>query len=377
MNDPHRPPEEPPQGRYGRRRRPPADEQQQPPPPPPFVPHEPPPPQPPWQGAGGPQGTYPPPATPRYPGPGTPQNQPTGRHEQSPGHDQSPGHQPPTGGYRQPQGWQQQPTGGYRQPPGWQQHGGGYGQPAGGEPRGRHARPAQPQQTGPYAPVRPPGDHPQQPWFQPPPPPGGPPPPGHPFAQPPPGGRPDGRDDEPDGASPRARRTRLGPRTRRVVEACALAVLLPGLLGLYWVDETGRAESLEPPVKVSSVARGEIGELAGARWTVYKRESAPLPGSSARDAVQLQVVLAVKAQDAESVKTIGGYGMEYRFTDARGREWTANASKPVEVTPGQAFPLTVRGTVPRAGAESLALVVRPPETERRGGDPLPSLRFEP
>ncbi|OLT10844.1 hypothetical protein BJF79_25580 [Actinomadura sp. CNU-125] len=58
----------------------------------------------------------------------------------------------------------------------------------------------------------------------------------------------------------------------------ALAVLLPAFLGLNWIDESGRAESLEPPVRVSSVARGKIGEMSGARWTVYKRETARSPG---------------------------------------------------------------------------------------------------
>ncbi|WP_233618042.1 hypothetical protein, partial [Actinomadura sp. WAC 06369] len=239
---------------------------------------------------------------------------------------------------------------------------------AGGRSRGRHARP--PEQAGPFAHEQ------QQPQFQLPPPypPGGP--QAHGQQQPvsPYDPRPDGRDGE---ASAERRRTWLGPRARRVVEVCVLAVLLPGLLGLYWVDETGRAESLEPPVKVSSVARGKIGELVGARWTVYKRESAPQGGPAGQDAVQLQVVLAVKAQDAKSAKTVGGYGMEFRFVGRDGREWTADASKPPQVTPGQAFPITVRGTVPRARAESLALVVRPPESERRGADPLPSLRFEP
>lgn len=325
MNDPHRPPpDQPQQGRYGRQQQP-ADGQQQPGPP------------------------YPP---------------------------QSP--QPPASGQQQPNPY--------------------------GRSRGRHARPAQqpppPQQPGPgpYTHEQQQPAYTQQPHFQPPAP---YPQPGphqyapeqqqHAFGQhtpyPPPVGRPDGQDDpnrtnpenpEGDGTSSNPRRSRMGPRTRRVVEACALAVLLPSLLGLYWVDETGRAEDLEPSVKVSSVARGKIGELAGARMTVYKRESAPRPGApEGQDVVQLQVILAVKAQDAESAETIGGYGVEYRFVGGQGLEWTANASKPTRIQPGKAFPLTVRGTVPRAKAESLALEVRLPETARKGAAPLPSLRFEP
>ncbi|MBE1533328.1 hypothetical protein [Actinomadura algeriensis] len=283
--------------------------------------------------------------------------------------------QRPANPQQQPTGWQQRPP----NPPYQQQ-----------PPRGRHARHGQPPPPQPQQPAPGPYTHEyqrpaymQQPQFQPPPP--------YPPQQYPYPHQPDGRDgtgatgrpgggaaDGPDGPDEPAepRRSRLGSRTRRVIEACALAVLLPVLLGLHWIDESGRAESLDAPVRVSSVAKGKIGELLGARWTVYKREI--VPGTVENpDAVDLQVVLAVKAQDAKSVQAIGGYGTTYRFVDGQGREWGANARTPVNVQPGKAFALTVRGTVPRAKAGSLALEVRAPETARKGAAPLPSLRFEP
>ena len=280
---------------------------------------------------------------------------------------------------------QQPPDPGHRQPP----------------QRGRHARPGQPPPPQPQQPAPGPHTHehrrpayPPQPRFQPPPPyppqhahPPYPHPYPHPQQYPPPHrpderdgtgapGRPGGGDADGTDGPAGPRRSRLGPRTRRVVEACVLAVLLPALLGIHWIDESDRAESLEPPVRVSSVANGRIGEMLGARWTVYRRDT--VPGTNdGQDVVELRVVLAVKARDAKSVQAVGGFGTTYRFVDGQGHEWGADGRTSTEARPGKVFPLTVQGTVHRAKAGSLALVVRAPETARKGGAPLPSLRFEP
>lgn len=160
------------------------------------------------------------------------------------------------------------------------------------------------------------------------------------------------------------------------MEVLALVCLLPAFLGVQWLDETNRAESLEPPVKVSSIADGKVGELVGARWTLGERKITPRKAAG-QDVAELQVALGVKAPTAESAKKVGGYGMEFRFVDEQGREWTARASPTGQVPVGKVHVFTLRGTVPRAKAESLAVVVRPPKTERKGAAPLPSLRFEP
>jgi hypothetical protein len=180
---------------------------------------------------------------------------------------------------------------------------------------------------------------------------------------------------------PRAR-PRLRPRDRRIVQALALTALLPAFLVLKWMDETDSVQkNLKPPEKVMDVPHGGTGTLAGAQWKVVGRQATAPPsfGTKPKDdtVAELQVVLAVRPDDAAAAKTIGSYGFVYTFTDGGGRSWSATGLAAGTLRPGAAGRLTVRGTVPRAVAEALALRVQAPKASRKQGTPLPSLRFAP
>lgn len=183
----------------------------------------------------------------------------------------------------------------------------------------------------------------------------------------------------PDPPSPPARRMR--PRDRRIVQALAVAVLLPAFLVLKWVDQSdGAQQNLKPPEKVTSVAHGAVGHLADAQWKVVSRGTEAPLGSGDRqdgDATELQVVLAVRPETAAAAKTIGSYGVGYFFEDGDGRTWSAGGIAAGTPRQGVAGKLTVKGTVPRSEAAALALVVKAPKASRKKGKPLPSLRFAP
>ena len=183
-------------------------------------------------------------------------------------------------------------------------------------------------------------------------------------------------------AIPSRARPRLRPRDRRIVQALALTALLPALLVLKWTDETNSVhKNLKPPEKVTDVPRGATGTLAGARWKAIARQAtAPLSfGTKPKDdtVTQLQVVLAVRPDDAAAAKTIGSYGIVYTFTDGGGRSWSATGLAAGTLRAGTVGRITVRGTVPRTMAAALALRVQAPKASRKQGRPLPSLRFAP
>ncbi|MER6816312.1 hypothetical protein ABT299_44215 [Spirillospora sp. NPDC000708] len=183
-------------------------------------------------------------------------------------------------------------------------------------------------------------------------------------------------------AIPARPRSRLRPRDRRVIQALALTALLPALLVLKWMDETDSVEkNLKPPEKVTDVPRGATGTLVGARWKVVARQTAAPPsfGTKPKDGTvtELQVVLAVRPDDAAAAKAVGSYGIVYTFTDGDGRSWSATGLAAGTARPGTVGRVTVRGTVPRTVAVALALRVQAPKASRKQGTPLPSLRFAP
>jgi hypothetical protein len=178
------------------------------------------------------------------------------------------------------------------------------------------------------------------------------------------------------------RRPRIRPRDRRIVQAIALATLLPAFLGLKWMDEADSVQkNLKPPEKVTTVPHGQTGTLADAQWKVVARQArAPIAaGTGPQDdgTTELQVVLAVRPADAAAAKTIGSYGITYFFTDGDGRMWSATGLAAGTPRAGAPARLTVRSTVPRTKAAELALLVKAPKASRRPGRPLPSLRFAP
>ena len=175
----------------------------------------------------------------------------------------------------------------------------------------------------------------------------------------------------------------LRPHERRVLQAVALLCAVSALLSLHWLDEANNVEkNLKPPEKVVTVPPNEIGEFMGARWKVMKRETArPLAGGSAQgpaqgDVVELRFWVGVRPGDAASAKAVGSYGVAYRFVDGEGREWSATAAGGREFQAGVPALINLRGTVPRAKADSRELGIRAPRTDRKPGEPLLSLRFE-
>ena len=171
-------------------------------------------------------------------------------------------------------------------------------------------------------------------------------------------------------------RSRLRPRDRRVVQAIALVCAMSAYLVVHWADDTRTVrKNLDPPEKVTTVAEGQIGELAGARWKVFGRQKAAPLGKAQGDVTELRLQLAVRPSDAASAKAVGAYGLVYRFRDDDGRAWSATALRTREPAAGVAMAVTVRGTVPRAMADSLELEIRAPKTSRKPGAPQASLRF--
>lgn len=182
-----------------------------------------------------------------------------------------------------------------------------------------------------------------------------------------------------DGAE-EARESRLRPLDRRILQALALLCAVPVLLAVHWVDEVNNIEkNLKPPEKTVTVPPDGIGELVGARWKVMKRETArPLAGGAEQqgDVTELRLAVGVRPGDAASAKAIGSYGLVYRLVDGEGREWSAAATTAGrQPRAGVASLITVKGTVPRAKAESLELEIQAPKTSRQEGEPLLSLRF--
>ncbi|TDD83292.1 hypothetical protein [Actinomadura rubrisoli] len=185
-------------------------------------------------------------------------------------------------------------------------------------------------------------------------------------------------------------RVKLRPLDRRVIQAMALAALVPAFLSLQWLDEERSLRSnLKPREKVITVAHGAVGEFGGARWRLMGRENAasladpasapgtsPPGGTGAGDVTELRLTLAVRPLDAAGAKTVGSYGTVYRLRDGDGHVWSATGL--ALGTPRQGVPtrITVRATVPRAKVDSLVLEVRPPAYPRPKG-PLPLLRFAP
>ncbi|MEU8345949.1 hypothetical protein SAMN05443665_102174 [Actinomadura meyerae] len=186
-------------------------------------------------------------------------------------------------------------------------------------------------------------------------------------------------DTRPDGIPLPDLRQRSGmrPRDRRIAQAIALVCAVAAMLVIPWVDETNLMHaSVKPPEKVTTLPEGQIGELAGAKWKVFdRRTAAPLGNRQGGDVVELRLELAVRPADAAAAKAVGSYGLQFRFHDDDGRQWTATALRTGEPKAGVAMRITVKGTVPRAKADRLELRIRAPKETLKQGDPLVSLRF--
>ena len=177
------------------------------------------------------------------------------------------------------------------------------------------------------------------------------------------------------------KRSGLRPRERRILQILALVCLVPTLLSLQWLDETrGIEKGLKPPEKVVTARRDAVADFLGARWKALKYETAqPLAGGPDQGEVtELRVWVGVRPDTPEAAKTVGSYGLVFRFADDDGHRWSAAGTTTVGNPPraGSASLISVRGTVPRSKAESLELEIQQPKESRKQGRPLLWLRFE-
>ena len=173
------------------------------------------------------------------------------------------------------------------------------------------------------------------------------------------------------------RKEGMRPLERRLIQAVVLVCAVPGFLVLQWTDERKNVEgNLKPPEKVTTVPAGKIGEFAGAHWKLIGRKAGrPLTSAEGGDVAELQLSVAVRPETAASAKTVGSYGLTYQLFDDSGREWSALGTRRWEPRAGVPMLITVRGTVPRAKADSVELQIQQPKAERKKGAPLASLRF--
>lgn len=189
----------------------------------------------------------------------------------------------------------------------------------------------------------------------------------------------DSKGESEDGSKDGNRRG-LRPRERRALQAVALLCAVATLLSLQWLDEARTAEkNLKPPEKTVTAKPDAIADFLDARWKVLKYDTAQPLGSTSYqgDVTELRLWVGVRPNTAEAARTVGSFGLVYRFTDDGGRHWTALGTvtgKPPQA--GVASLITVRGTVPRSKADSLELEIRQPQASRKPGRPLLSLRFE-
>ncbi|MFG2006566.1 hypothetical protein ACGFNU_46215 [Spirillospora sp. NPDC048911] len=170
------------------------------------------------------------------------------------------------------------------------------------------------------------------------------------------------------------RREWLRSGERRFIEVIALVCLASLLLGFHWVESHDEVRKVfEPPEKVTSVARGAPGVLAGIEWRVTGRTVDPPLTGADPEVAQLRLTLAARPLDAAGAKAIKGYGIGYRVRDSEGHWWDASGL-PRASTPNQ---ITVRATVPRSKADSVTLEILAPREPEKRGAPRPSLRFAP
>lgn len=190
----------------------------------------------------------------------------------------------------------------------------------------------------------------------------------------------------PDGSSPSSTRRRLDPRRRRMVEALALALLVPLTLGLQWFDQKKLVEAVFAPEEaITVVPRAKTAEMAHARWVMGGRLPNASNGlstaSKVEGATKITLLVGVKALDPQGSKEASVGNLKFRLVDRAGNKWEANADYKGEdgrfvgnPPVGKAIPIHVTAEVPAQLADQLVLDVMQTGPHRPKG-PVRVLRF--
>jgi hypothetical protein len=190
-----------------------------------------------------------------------------------------------------------------------------------------------------------------------------------PGPQPPPPGTPPQLD------PPRPRR-----RKRRLIELGALLIVLPGLIGIQWYDDSNNAAPRDPHKHVVVVPRSAWATLGHTRWhMVGRRPDSSQSTTTPADTADVTLVLEAKVLDAKGGKELDI--MEYELRDRTGRVWSADGDVESPTVTSGAPPVgttvrvTVTGTVPRDRLSSVVLDVHVDSYDRPQRNVLDVLRF--
>ena len=176
---------------------------------------------------------------------------------------------------------------------------------------------------------------------------------------------------------PIERKKRLSPGLRRAVEACALLVMLPGLLVARWIDDSDQALQWQPREHVTVVRRGGTGTLGHTQWRFIGRDAtvALRSRTTPAGAVKLTLLLEVRALDAQGVKDANE--ISYQVRDRAGHIWTGTDETGADdLVVGARTPVTVTATVPERLVSSVVLEAgQDPFARRRREAPVELLLF--
>jgi hypothetical protein len=177
-----------------------------------------------------------------------------------------------------------------------------------------------------------------------------------------------------------ARRRRLSPGRRRMVEAVVFVVLASAYLTVEWTDRVEQASSSwTRSEKVTVVRLGATGRLGRADWRMLGRDAtSPLRARlTPAGAVHLTLVVEVRPLDAQGVKDVKA--ATYRVRDAQGHIWSAFGSPAGEKDPvaGSVERVTVTTDVPEKAASTVLLegVLANSATPGKKPGPVRVLRF--
>jgi hypothetical protein len=195
------------------------------------------------------------------------------------------------------------------------------------------------------------------------------------YGPPPPGGA--------DEVPPRPRR-----RKRRLIEFGALLILLPGVLGVRWYDDSNLAVTRDPHQRVTVVPSGAWAKLGSNQWRMLGRPDpnstssgggGSLSGESPPGSAQLILLLEVKVLAAQGAKDLGK--MQYEIRDREGHVWSADGAvqnqsiDDEDPAPGSTQRVRVTATVPRGKVSSVVLDLHIQPFDRPEREVLEVLRF--
>lgn len=164
-----------------------------------------------------------------------------------------------------------------------------------------------------------------------------------------------------------------------------MLILLPGLIGLQWYDDSNNAVTRDPHKRVTVVPRGAWATLGHDRWRMLGRQAGqPVRpgqpgGAGSSGGTEITLLLDVKVLDARGVKELDT--IIYELRDRDGHVWSAggnvdNPSVGSEAPPpGSTARVTVTGTVPVERAGSVVLDVHVDAYDRPERNVLDVLRF--